>query len=203
MFLARTGAALLMMFAAAGCGFKPIYAAPEKGGSAATELVSITAVEGPEEIAPLVQRSLQRRIFLPEGVTPQYALSVQVIERAERLAVQIDATVTRYNYKLYGSYTITDNVSGATARGSSQAVTSYNIVSSQYSTLYAETAAKEKAAKLLAEEIERDLLIRFAENNGKLVDDGQILLEPEETDIEFEEPFGEPATRDAIIEPLE
>lgn len=144
------------------CGFKPIYATTGEAGGAINRQIEISAVTAPEYLHPFVQKALNDRLILNDGRAPAYQLSVNVTERAEQLAVQIDATVTRYNYRLYGAYVLTDNATGEKIIGNARAVTSYNIVSSQYSTLYAERTAQEKAARMLAEEIERDILLRFA-----------------------------------------
>lgn len=159
---ARIIAAALLTLAAAGCGFKPIYATPTGENSALNQRIAIRSVAGAQTINPIVVDALERRMPLKDGVTPEYDLYVTVSERAERLAVQIDNTTTRYNYRLRGRYTVIDLDTGRRINGRAEAVTSYNIVSSQYSTLFAENTAREKAAGMLAEEIERSLLLRFA-----------------------------------------
>lgn len=171
-----------------GCGFRPIYATAD-GGAPASQLVSIREVNAPETVATYMTDALNARMGAGEGLAPRYELYVNAREGAERLAVQIDATVTRYNYRLSANYTVIDNETGERFRGVARAVTSYNIVNSQYSTLFAERAAIEKAARQLAEEIERDLLIRFAESPEErakmdpesfetVLDPSEILIEP-------------------------
>lgn len=152
----------LSFLAVAGCGFKPIYATPENGAAALNQLIALRQVSAPETVAPLIDDALERRIVLREGQNPQYDLYIEAQERAERLAVQIDATVTRFNYRLTAKYTLVDLKTGERLKGDANAVASYNIVTSQYSTLFAEKTAQEKAARLLAEEIERDILIQLS-----------------------------------------
>lgn len=146
-----------------GCGFQPLYATPE-GESLSPLLarVEIAEVSGPEIVAPSVRRALDTQLLAINVVQHDYDLSVHVDERAERLAVQIDATVTRYNYRLNAKYTLLDRAGGKEFKGAAEAVASFNIVSSQYSTLFAERAAREKAATSLAEAIERDILLQLA-----------------------------------------
>ena len=180
-------ACIICAFALPACGFRPIYATPVEGADAAlNQLIAVRQVAAPQTVRPLIVSALNNRIVLKEGEIPKYDLDVVATERAERLAVQIDATVTRYNYRLRANYTLTDLDTGARATGEAQAVTSYNIVSSQYSTLFAERAAQEKAATLLAEEIERDLLVRFSSGGVEfkttpieLDADTEILQEPD------------------------
>lgn len=158
----KIAAFLIGAAALSACGFKPIYAAPTGESSALNQRIALRSVAGSQTINPIVVDALERRMPLKDGVIPEYDLYVTVSERAERLAVQIDNTTTRYNYRLRGRYTVIDLNTGRRINGRADAVTSYNIVSSQYSTLFAENTAREKAAGMLAEEIERDLLLRFA-----------------------------------------
>lgn len=150
-----------------GCGFRPIYAAAPDGVLPLNQLVAIRHVAAPDTVRAPITDALNDRILLKDGQSPKYDLYVTAKESAERLAVQIDATVTRYNYRLRADYVLVDLETGKRSGGSAQAVTSYNIVSSQYSTLYAERTAQEKASRLLAEEIERDLLINYFDEENE------------------------------------
>lgn len=184
------------MTSIAACGFQPIYATPE-GQAPVIRQVKLETVAAPDTIAPALTDALNARMAPGEGVKPRYSLFVQARERSQRLAVQIDATVTRYNYRLLGRYTIVDTETGARFRGTATAITSYNIVSSQYSTLFAERNAVEKATRQLAEEIERDLLLRFALSPEERsdpdkfeadIDESVILVEPRRGEVI--KPFG-------------
>jgi len=142
------------------CGFRPLYATAEGGGAGLTRmaLVNVDAAEG---VAPVVERAFARRMR-GDG-DPLYDLSVKAAEQAERLAVQIDASVTRYNYRLVGDYTLVERATGKRYVGNVVSIASFNVVNSQYSTLYAEEQAREKAAAQLVEDIERDALLKIAE----------------------------------------
>lgn len=174
---------------ATACGFKPIYATPADGSTPVFRQVALRSVAAPETIQSVVSEAIQDRLVVEAGSSAKYDLYVSAAERAERLAVQIDATVTRYNYRLTARYTAIDSTTGEKIRGSARAVTSYNIVTSQYSTLYAERTAVEKAAKLLAEDIERDLLVRLAgiESDGPVieVEDDDDYVTPLDTSRDF------------------
>ncbi len=195
----RISALTVIFFAAllSACGFKPIYATAG-GASPVSRLVSVHNVAAPDTVAPYMNQALNDRMGAVNGETPRYDLYVEAREGAERLAVQIDATVTRYNYRLSARYTVIDRETGEKFRGVARAVTSYNIVNSQYSTLFAERAAVEKAARELAEEIERDLLIRFAESP-----EDRANMDPEsfETVLDPSEILIEPR-RGGVIEPI-
>ncbi len=156
-------ALLISILMISSCGFKPIYATPEGAGAPVNKRIAIGPVTAPEEVHLFVSDALRKRIVMRDDETPQYELMVVATENAQQLAVQIDATVTRYNYRLNGRYLLRNLDSQEVIQGSARAITSYNIVSSQYSTLFAERTAREKAARLLAEEIERDILLRLAD----------------------------------------
>jgi LPS-assembly lipoprotein len=143
------------------CGFRPLYATPEGGGAGLTQMALVN-VEAPEAIGDVVTRAFERRIR--GGESARYDLSVKASEQAERLAVQIDASVTRYNYRLVGDYTLIERATGKRYTGNVISIASFNVVNSQYSTLYAEEQAKEKAAAQLVADIERDVLLKIAES---------------------------------------
>lgn len=179
----RLFAILFSTLIVASCGFKPIYATPQGAGAPVNKQIAIGAVTAPEEVHLFITDSLRDRMVLREGEAPKYELSVVASEAAQRLAVQIDATVTRYNYRLNGRYTLRDLETQKAYQGRVRAITSYNIVSSQYSTLFAERAAREKAARLLAEDIERDILLRLANPT-----DVQTPIIDDSNDAEFFDP---------------
>lgn len=152
---------ILLLLAAlllAACGFRPLYATPEGGGTGLTQMALVN-VDAPEAIGDVVTRAFERRIR--GGESALYDLSVKASEQAERLAVQIDASVTRYNYRLVGDYTLIERATGKRYTGNVVSIASFNVVNSQYSTLYAEEQAKEKAAAQLVEDIERDVLLKL------------------------------------------
>ncbi len=154
--LSATGAAMLL----SSCGFQPLYAT---NGEAPPGLrnVSLSTLSAPEEIEPVIARALKRHVAA-DGAPTEYELLVTATEQAERLAVQIDASVTRYNYRLVGNYTLVAREGGRQIKGNVVSIASFNVVNSQYSTLFAEDAAREKAANQLVEDIERDILLKLA-----------------------------------------
>ncbi len=151
-----------------GCGFTPVYATREDA-SAGLAGVNLVSVAGRESIEPLITTAFERRKSVSAAdVAADYDLILEAEEFAQRLAVQIDASVTRYNYLLRADYTLIRREDGKKFRGSSEAVASFNVVTSQYSTLFAEEAAKEKAARSLIEALERDILLTLGEEDAGL-----------------------------------
>ena len=148
-----------------GCGFQPLYATAD-GSAAGLRDVALGEVAAPEEIRPLVMRAFERRTS-SEPSSANFDLTVSTTEQAQRLAVQIDASVTRYNYRLVGRYTLIERTTGARYSGRVTSIASFNVVNSQYSTLFAEDAAREKAATQLVEDIERDVLLKLSDAKEK------------------------------------
>lgn len=156
-------ASLFLLFAPllSGCGFTPVYATNGGGDGPPLKGVKLAGVEASETAAPILTRAFLRRTALA-GDAVEYDLVVTVKESAQPLAVQIDDSVTRYNYRLEANYTLTKRADGKEIKGKADSVASFNVVSSQYSTLFAEQDAREKAARVLADEVERDILLKFA-----------------------------------------
>ncbi|MEM8937311.1 MAG: LPS assembly lipoprotein LptE, partial [Pseudomonadota bacterium] len=138
---------------------------PEDGGVALHDRISVRNVSAPENVRLDLAEALEDRIYLPDGQTPDFALDVTVRERAERLAVQLDDTTTRYNYRLSGRFSLINLKTGERFDGNANSISSYNIVASTYSTLFAERTAQEKAARQLAVEIEREILLAMADDS--------------------------------------
>ena len=161
----RLIAVLLTALHLGACGFEPLYAVDADGARPGFQSIALAQMQADEAVAPFLQEALDRRIR--NDGEADYDLFITAEERAERLAVQIDSTVTRFNYRLVGSYQLINRVTGARLRGGATAVASFNVVSSQYSTLFAEKTAREKASQTLVEEIERDILLKLDDRNAR------------------------------------
>lgn len=160
--IAAASACLLL----SACGFRPVYAVASEnadianGGLRSVEVADIAAAD---TVEPYLRRALIRRAAREGG---RYLLSLNARETAVPLSVQIDASVTRYNYTLNARYTLIDQETGQRISGRARSIASFNVISSQYSTLFAENAAREKAANALIEDIERDILQRIVDRSN-------------------------------------
>lgn len=155
---------LAFLLLAQSCGFTPVYATKEGAALAGLNNVNLVSVIASPSIQPLVTNGFtDRQSLTADPSTAEYDLTLEAEEFAQRLAVQIDASVTRFNYLLRADYILVRREDGKVFRGSAEAVSSFNVVTSQYSTLFAEEQAKEKAARTLMEEIERDILLSLNE----------------------------------------
>ncbi|MEM6539376.1 MAG: hypothetical protein AAF668_16815, partial [Pseudomonadota bacterium] len=146
--------AILALVATSGCGFKPLYSTVEGDGATSVSNMVLANVVGRDALINAVESAYTERAIAPDS-EKTYELYLNVTERAQPLAVQIDATVTRFTYEMVARYQAFDINNGQSVSGRVRSEISFNIVLSQYSTLVAETAAREKAAEQLIFKIER------------------------------------------------
>lgn len=143
-----------------GCGFKPLYAVDGADGTQSLADVNLQNVFGDRNAVTSVTEALRYRTAVGAG-SAKYDLVIKTEEAAARLGIQLDASVTRFNYRLIGEYKLTDRETGRVISGSSRANASFNVVNSQYATLAAERDARRKAANTLVNLLERKILLEL------------------------------------------
>ncbi|MEM8988609.1 MAG: LPS assembly lipoprotein LptE [Pseudomonadota bacterium] len=144
------------------CGFQPLYA--ERGGDASAAMASVDVLDvpRPDPLGRLVVRALTYNMAPGVAASPKYELAISLKDRRVPLGIQIDSSVTRYNYTVQGAFTLRDRMTNAIVySGRTDSVASYNVVTSQFSTRAAEQDAVEKAAQQIGLDIERQLAIFF------------------------------------------
>lgn len=160
----RIGTACAVLLALGACGFQPLYGTKDE--------VPMSQELALVDVAPIKDRigqELRSRLLdalTPKGVPdrPRYSLSVLTAEKIEQTAVQKTAFATRANMTVSASFTLTDlRAQKAEDRrqfgGSTQVVSSYNILDSTFATLAAENDARSRAVAEIAEEIRVRLAI--------------------------------------------
>ena len=158
----RFGLITILTLFLASCGFEPLYAPTTKDGTISLRNVSLSSVVGSESVREYVETAFRQRTNA-DAAGAEYDLLVSAEESAAQLAVQIDSTVTRFNYQIRADYTLVHRTTGQRVTGRSLARSSFNIVDSPYSTLYAENTARRKAADSLAQQVERDILVKLSQ----------------------------------------
>lgn len=161
--MGRTGAVLLALTVGA-CGFQPLYGTKDEMPMS-QELALV-------DIAPIKDRigqELRSRLLdalTPKGAPdkPRYSLEVKLTEQIEQTAVQKTAFATRANMTVSANFTLIElRASKPEDRrrfgGSTQVVSSYNILNSTFATLAAENDARSRAVAEIAEEIRVRLAI--------------------------------------------
>lgn len=157
--------AAVLLLSLTACGFQPLYA---ERGAAATEglkRIEVAAISVPDLVGPLLQRRLVERLVpIDAAGAAAYRLTVRATDRRQAFGIQIDASVTRYDYVLETDYRLISIETGKTLySGEASTRSSYNVVTSQFATLSAEQNAREKAARDVAATIELELALYFSE----------------------------------------
>tara|TARA_Y100000766_G_C18651528_1_gene480695 strand:+ start:148 stop:669 length:522 start_codon:yes stop_codon:yes gene_type:complete len=151
-----------------GCGFRPLYG-KANGIDLSDTLASV-------EIGPIKDRVGQQiRNALLDGLSPRgamavqrYRLNVEASEGVASLAVQKSADATRADLSLSASYNLYDLETGLNLyNGTSRAISSFNILNSEFATLMAEKGARDRAVKQLSDDIRLKVAIFLKNYQGK------------------------------------
>jgi LPS-assembly lipoprotein len=150
---------------ASACGFQPLYGRPADGGPSATDsFAQIRIAPLPDRIGQRMHNMLRDRLN-PQGQpsAPDYQLEVRLREVIHELGIRKDETATRANLRLTANFTLSDARTGARLlSGESRSVNSYNILQSQFATLFSEDDARERSLRELSDDIRTRLGVYFA-----------------------------------------
>jgi LPS-assembly lipoprotein len=146
------------------CGFHPLYASHD-GNPGAGQIFSSIYVEPIAEDAGYELRNSLISLLDTAGrpADQRYRLKITLHDQLQGVALQNDASITRYNYTLTADYVLNDSTTGnAVTHGEVSSLTAYNVVSSPYATLIAQIDARKRTGDELAERIRLDLGVHFA-----------------------------------------
>ncbi len=91
-----------------------------------------------------------------------YRLKVTAKQSIEGIAVEPNATITRYNYSLLAHYELSNMRAGTVLKsGNETTLGDYDVVESPYSTIVAQQAVQKRAAEDIAARIQVDLAVFF------------------------------------------
>jgi len=147
-----------------GCGFHPLY-----GGmnSAMSQTLSSIYVEPvPERIGYELRNTMIDLLDGPGTASgASYRLKLALSETTQGIALQNDATITRYNDTLTVTYELSDMAGHVVTKGTETGLSAYNVLPSapnaNYGTLAAQQDADKRAAQDIAERIKFDLNVFF------------------------------------------
>lgn len=147
--------------ALAGCGFRPLYGERSAASVSAPELAAIQIDTIPNREGQLVRNALLDKMQ-PRGpaARPLYRLQVGVAIARESLGLRTDDTATRGSLTMSAGYTLIDLASGKPVmNANSRAVSSYNILDSDFATVISENDAIRRTANEVSEEIKTRVAI--------------------------------------------
>ncbi|HUO02137.1 MAG TPA: LPS assembly lipoprotein LptE [Rhizomicrobium sp.] len=143
-----------------GCGFHPMYGG---GGKLGPELASIY-VEPVTDNDGYELRNQLIDLLGSDGrqAGKSYFLKLTLAEESNGVALQNDATITRYNDTLSATYVLTDANGKQVTSGTQISLASYNVSNAPYSTLVVQKDSDRRAAEDLADRIRMDLGAYFS-----------------------------------------
>jgi LPS-assembly lipoprotein len=144
----------------AACGFRPMYGSATAPAMATIYVDPIAERDGFEMRNTLIT-SLQSD---GEERGKAYHLKVVLSEAPQGIALQNDATITRYNNPITARYTLTDLQGKVLLSGTDTEMSAYNVVQSPYATLVASQDSSKRAAQDIAERIRLDLGVWFRQH---------------------------------------
>jgi LPS-assembly lipoprotein len=168
MWLSRFLAVAIIVTGLGGCGFRPLY-----GETAADK--DVPADFSAVAIAPIPDRVGQElRNYLLDMLTPRgrprnpvYTLNVSLKESISDLAIDSSGLATRANLRLDATYALVKDETGQSlVNGTSLAVSSYNLVTNDFSNLTAQNDARSRSALHIARQIRARLGAFFAKQQN-------------------------------------
>ena len=153
----KRAATLAACFLLAGCGFHPLY-----GTSTGPRMSNIFV----EPIAERDGYEMRNQLIDMLGSDGQeagkrYRLKITLNESSNGIALQNDATITRYNTTLGAKFVLSDAQGTELYHGEQSELTAYNVVQSPYATQVAQMDSSKRAAQDLAERIRLQLAVWF------------------------------------------
>lgn len=155
---------LAAALAAGGCGFHPLYGELDHGpgGQQVFGSIYVDPIEG--ELTGYHLRNtlidMLKGPSKPAGAI--YHLKVTTNAGVVPIAVEPDASITRYNFNILAHYQLFNIKTGALVKGGSETtLTEYDAVQSPYATLVARHAAETRATEDIAYRIRVDLAVYF------------------------------------------
>lgn len=149
----------------AGCGFSPVYGSKAAAPAVEATLDQVHIDNIPDRAGQVLRNALIDRFYRNgrPGDAARYTLRVAAIQETRtNLDITKGASATRAQLRLDTQVTLIDNRGMNTVMERRLlAITSYNILQSQFTTRVAEEAARQAALDDLAGQIERHIALHF------------------------------------------
>jgi LPS-assembly lipoprotein len=160
----RIAGLLIAALALSGCGFRPLYGT--MGANPAGQRIFASIYVEPithERVGYELRNKLIDLLRGPDRAqNATYRLQVVVTETREGVALQNDATITRYDLAFTAKYKLLDANLNTVTQGEETTLESFDVAQSPYASLTGQQAAEKRAAQDIAEHIQIDLGVHFA-----------------------------------------
>jgi LPS-assembly lipoprotein len=142
-----------------GCGYQPLYGA---NTPAAQQLPLVQINNIPNRLGQQLRNSLIDR-FYRDGrpASPEYTLDISLAPSVYKLGIALDDSATRAELNLLATYTLRNTQGAAVLSGSTNAVSNFNILRSQYATLIGERDAYDRSVAQVSDDITRRISLFF------------------------------------------
>jgi LPS-assembly lipoprotein len=144
------------------CGFQPVYSAQAVNGAQAGD-IAINEIEGRmgHELRKALVLGLQPGL---PGVTEPASLTITLDENLRRLAFQPDGAASRSDARGRAIYEF--RVGERVVKGTVLGEASFNVPLEPYADIAGQTAARARAARVLADRIIADLQVQLTRPQG-------------------------------------
>ncbi|GAA0870836.1 LPS assembly lipoprotein LptE [Brevundimonas basaltis] len=150
-------AAALVSFAGlmlAGCGFTPLYG--ETGVGSSLSRIAVTTQD--DRLGYRLREQLEDALGRDASQAPLWRLETTAEQTRRPLGRRIDATATRYELTVRGSWTLTPVGGGPPLSGVQTVTTTYAAADQPYAAIAAQQDGEDRAAAGLARQIRLELL---------------------------------------------
>ncbi len=165
----RIFTAVFLSISVAGCGFEPLYRNPASGLSVRSALHEIRVDPIADRVGQVLRNHLQTALNPTGQISePQWGLSVSLKESVSEIALEAANYSTRANLSLHAEIVFSplEGTAAKVRKATFRAVSSYNLVDSEYANLVAERDARKRAAIDLVEDIRRQLVLWLRSETG-------------------------------------
>jgi LPS-assembly lipoprotein len=165
-----TLAAFALAALAGGCGFHPLYGSGPTSGVMARTLSSIYV--DPISDLDVANTGYDLRNSMIQSLNGNdeaaaYHLHMTLAVATQGIALEDNASITRYNDTLTVTYALTDSATGKVVKkGTETGLSAYDVVASPYATLAAQQDADRRVAQDIADRIRIDLGVFFYQQRG-------------------------------------
>ena len=167
--------ALLLL---AACGFTPLYAHHDDDSDVQSAYQDIYIANIPDRSGQILRNDLMDRLYThgkPDN--PRYILELSAIqEHITSLAINITSDATRAELRLTASMRLKEKDTGKILLTRDLlAINSYNILSSQFTTIVSAQAVREDALNDMARQIETNLALYFQRQQSGNTSHDQVI----------------------------
>jgi LPS-assembly lipoprotein len=151
------------------CGFRPLYGtmAGDPGAQAIFASIYVEPVDQERTGYELRNQLIDLLRATDRPAIAAYRLKVRMTETREGVALQNDATITRYDLAFKANYELTDAKAKSVMKGLETTLESFDVANSPYASLSAQDDAERRAAADIAQHIRIDLAVHFAHASPK------------------------------------